>query len=277
MKTLNLKLGIIFSLLLFYNAGCSNKGTSTGNPLVTLNITGSSQNASTFAKNYKRLWWLLNTAVAFPPPNSMQDSSNLSVSLSELWLNAGEFELKFEETAQSGEVPGAEVEFKGPYIVNLFSNSPMTLATAAVAQTSMRRLKYKTQRVDASNTEAPVAMIGASIYLTGNVNGNAFEFKSEQEIAFETSGPNLVSFAHGDNLLLQLQTADLIRNINLSAVSNGVVISENNRVSFANACPNIDASASDLYTCFIKGLQKMAKVGNDDGDFVFENGEETVN
>lgn len=267
----------LFNLLLIYSSGCQNKGTSTGNPLVSLNITGSSQNAATYVKKYKPLWWLMDTAIAFPPPASMQDSSNLSVSLSEMWLNVGEFELKFEQTAQSGEVPGAEVEFQGPYTVNLFSNSPMTLATAEISQASMRRLKYKTKRVEATNTQAPPSMTGASLYMSGNVNGNSFEFKTEQEIDFETSGPNLVSFAHGDNLLLQIQTADLIRNINLSAVTNGMMISENNRVNFSNACPNIDASASDLYTCFIKGLQKMAKVGKDDGDFVFENGEDTVN
>lgn len=272
-----LKLTFIACLLSLPIIGCTNKGTSTGNPLVNLNITGASQNASAYLKQYKPLWWLLNTAVAFPPPATMQDGSNLTVSLSEFWLNAGEFELKFEEAAQSGEVPGLEVAFNGPYIVNLFSNSPMTLATAGISQASIRRLKYKTRRVEASNTQAPSGMIGASVYLTGNVNGNAFEFKSEQEIDFETSGPNLVSFANGDNLLLQMQTADLIKNINLSAVTSGMIISESNRVNASNPCPNIDASASDLYTCFIKGLQKMAKVGRDDGDFVFEGGEATVN
>ncbi|MFZ3231554.1 MAG: hypothetical protein WA160_15205 [Pseudobdellovibrio sp.] len=272
-------------LILFLAIGlcffsCSkNNGTSTGNPLVSLNMTGSSQTAiASSNKIRKTIWnWFIETASAFSPPASVLDSTNLNVSLNEFWISISEIELKYDQTAQSGEVDGDSVEFAGPYSVNLFSNSPIVIATGYLPQNLIRRIKYKTKNISALSSGEPSGMINFNLYLSGSVNGNNFVFKSGEQLVIETAGPNLVTLNSGDHLLLQIQTADLIRKINLSTVTNNSIISEGNRLPIANPCPLIDSSAVDVYTCFIKGLAKQTKVGKDNGDNSFGAGDETIN
>lgn len=258
---------------------CKNKGTSTGNPLVSLNMTGSAQTATASYKHKKNhFWsWLVGTAYAFAPPPTILDSTNLTVNLSDFWINISEIELKYDETAQAGEVNGDSIGFIGPYTINLFSNSPIPAASANLPLSALRRIKYKTTNISDLSSGAPAGMLNSNLYLTGTINGNNFIFQSSEQLIIETAGPNLVILNDGDSLLLQIQTADLIRKIDLSAVTNNTNINESNRLSFTNPCPLIDASASDVYTCFIKGLAAQTKVGKDDGDNVFGIGDDTVN
>ena len=258
---------------------CQNKGTSTGNPLVSLNMTGSGQSATAAYKHFKNnFWnWFVGTAHAFSTPPTILDSTNLNVSLSEFWISLSEIELKYDETAQVGEVNGDSVEFAGPYTVNLFSNSPMQVAAANLPLNILRRIKYKTKNISDLSSGAPAGMLNSNLYLVGIVNGNNFIFQSREELIIETAGPKLVTLNDGDHLLVQVQTADLVRKINLSSVANNTVIDETNRITFVNPCPLIDASASDIYTCFIKGLATQVKVGKDNGDNIFGVGDDTVN
>lgn len=268
---------ILLSFLMFFYSCAKNEGTSTGNPLVNLNMTGSQQNAVA-QFNPKKLWWLLNTANAYTPPASMLDRSGASVSLSDFWINISEIEFKMDETAGSEEVDGSNVEFTGPYLVNLFNTNPQSLASGRITNSSIRRIKYKTKKVLDVSGGNPSGMINSTLYLKGTIGANNFTLVSSQEIVYETSGPNLVSFNNNDNILLEVLTADIIRKINLSQVTNNTVISDSNKVNTTNACPDIDASASDVYTCFIKAFQQQTKLGKDsDGDFDLESGEDSVN
>ncbi len=269
------KLLILCSLFVFYSC-VKNDGTSTGNPLVSLSITGSQQ-VATASFRYNKYWWVLKPAYAFAPPPTMLDLSNGTVSLTEFWLNFSNIEFKFDELATAGEVDGNEVKFLGPYLVNIFSSSPQSLGNGLLSQSSIRRIKYRTRKVLDSVNGNPADMINNSVYLAGNINSKSFVFKTTQELQFETSGPNLVTFKSGDVILLQPQTAEMIRKINLSSIIHGDIITESNRKPFTNPCPTIDASAADLYTCFIKGIQVKTKLGKDNGDNVFSPGEPTVN
>lgn len=254
-----------------------NKGTSTGNPLVVLNMTGSSAAATAFLP--KNIFsWALPTAYAFPPPASTLDASGSTVILSDFWINISEIEFKMSETTESGEIDGSNVEFAGPYLVNLFSLSPSTLASGELVQNQVRRIKYKTKKVSGVSGGNPAGMNNNSIYLAGSVAGKNFSFTMAQEITFESAGTNLVTFNNNDNFLLQVQTSDLIRKINLTAVNNNDVISDSNKIAAANPCPLIDASAADIFTCFKNGIQQQTKLGKDvNGDNSFDSGDETVN
>lgn len=274
---------LIYLLILALTAeiiSCGNsQGTATGNPLVNLNITGAAQPATAYYKKNKKTIWdfLINPSYAFPPPASLLDKSGLPVTLSDFWVSFSEIELKYTTAAEIGEVDGDSIEFAGQYTVNLFSSSPSSVATSSLQRGSIRRIKYKTRNISDLTSGAPGGMLNSSLYLSGNVNGRNFIFKSTEQLTLETSGPNLVTFASGDHLLLQIKTADLIRKIDLSTITNGTTISEGFRVPFANPCPLISATAPDVYTCFIKGIQLQNKVGKDDGDNVFSVGEETIN
>lgn len=267
---------LIFISLIFFYSCVKNEGTSTGNPLVSLSMTGSQQAAAASVK-YNKFWWLFESAYAFLPPSSILDLSSGNVSLTEFWLNISNIEFKFSELAEVGEVDGNEIKLEGPFNVNIFSNSPQSLGSAVLNQSSVQRIKYRTKKVLDSVSGNPVDMINSSFYLSGSINSRSFVIKSSQELQFETAGPNLVSFNSGDKVLLQLETAELIRKINLSSIVHGDVITESDRKPFANPCPDVDGSAADLYTCFVKGIQLKTKLGKDDGDFIFEPGEPTVN
>ena len=269
-------LTMLLSLTCFYSC-TKNDGTSTGNPLINLNVTGSPQPATAYFRSNK-LWWLLNTAVAYPPPATILDKVGNNVILNQFWINISEIEFKADEFETSGEIAGSSVEFPGPYLINVFNPNPQSIVSGAVAQNLIRRIKYKTKKVGDVSGGNPAGMVNASIYLTGTINSNNFTIKSGEEVVYETAGPNLVTFYSGDNLLAQVQSAEIIRKIDMSLVPNNAVISESNRINTTNACPEIDSSLSDVYTCFIKAFQKKTKVGKDsDGNFSLEPGEASIN
>ena len=277
MKNTNL-LFVVLAVTGLTTYSCTqNKNTSTGNPLISLNMTGGAAPATaSLPKN--KLWWLIDSALAFSPPPTMNDLNNNAISLSEFWINIAEIEFKMSETPSSGEVDGSNIEFSGPYLINLFNTSPTALVSGEMAQNVVRRIKYKTKKVSGVSAGNPAGMANASLYLTGTAAGNNFTLAMGEEVTFETAGANSVTFNTNDNLLLQVQTAEIIRNINLSALTNGAIISETNKISASNPCPVIDASANDLYTCFIKAFQKKTKFGKDvNGDDSFNTGDETVN
>ncbi len=273
MKIRFLMLGILLTL---YSCN-KNAGTSTGNPLVSVNMTGSQQNALAKYKNNK-LWWILNTAVAYPAPASLLDKSGATVILNDFWINISEIEFKLEETQVAGEVNGSDVEFAGPYLINIFNSNPQSLGSGFVANASIHRIKYKTKKVTDVSGGNPAGMVNYSLYLRGTIDSKAFTLVSGEEIVYETAGPNLVKFNSGEKLLLEVLTADIIRKIDLSLVKAGAIITESYRIPTGSPCPDIDVSASDVYTCFIKAFQQKTKVGKDaNGDFDIEPSEDSIN
>ena len=112
---------------------------------------------------------------------------------------------------------------------------------------------------------APSDLNSNSIYFEGSVGGNLFTYKADDNTEIEVGGDNGITPDASSNLILVIRFAGLFKKIKLSAITNGIVISTNNKVAEANPCPLIDASASDLYTCFRKGLETTANFGIDSG------------
>ncbi len=267
---------ILATLLTTYS--CTNsQGTSTGNPLVAISMTGASTNA-TAQLNKHQFSWLINQAYALTPPSSMLDAVSSTVVVSSFWISISEIEFKSAETAGNSEVDGSDVEFTGPYTINIFDPNPQSLASSEISTNAIRRIKYKTKKVADVSAGNPAGMVNHTLYVVAAVASKNFTLRSGEEIQYETAGPNLVTFANNQNLLLEVLTAEIFRKIDLTNVTNNAVIDESNKINATGACPTIDASANDIYTCFIKAIQKQTKVGKDDnGDSELQPSEETIN
>ncbi len=248
-------------------AACAPKGNSSS-PLVnsSFKMTGSGS-AATVAKNTPRSIWelVVNQAYAFVP-TSLQDSTGLTITLSQAWTVLKEVEFKSEETA-GVEDSSIEVEFQGPYVVDLLSNAPLLLDTQQIAEKGIRRIKMKLHKAETLPATAPAGLANHSIFLAGVVGGNNFTLKLDDSTELTIGGPN--SFQPGENseLMVEIQLANIFKQIKMSAVVNNEVISAASRHPGVNLCVSIDPSAGDIYTCFRKGLEKHAKFGQDnDGD-----------
>lgn len=269
---------IIMATVLFF--GCSNKSgnTTTGNPLVGISVAGSASNATVFYKpKFKFLDLLVTPVYAFPPPSSLFDANGNTVLLQTYWLTIGEIEFKASETPDSGEVDGDDVKFKGPYTVDLFDTSPQVLEVSPLNVPDLRRIKLKLIKTSSLPAGAPAGLTGKSMYISGQVNGNSFSFSTVDESEVQVAGPQAVSPQNNKSFLLEFKTANLIKKINLSAITSGTNIDDSNRVPAVNPCPQIDNSASDLFTCFRKGLETESNLGrDDDGNFNLDSNEDSV-
>lgn len=257
-------------------AGCAQ--SPSGSVSTSLTMTGSSQ-AATVAKykiNHPWLSFLMPTAVALTPP-SMTDSTGLNVTLNKAWVVVKEIEFKPNETAESSEVDGDEVKFRGPYVVDLLAVSPAPFGEAELPTGVYRRIKMKLDKDAVLPAEAPVGLSGNSIYFEATVAGNQITYSAADGTEFQIGGAGGINLNDNANLLVTIRLADLFKMIDLSGISSNVAISESNRVAGTNLCPLIDASAQDLYTCIRKGLEKSGKFGkDDDGDHEIEAGEDEV-
>ena len=246
--------------------GCA-KSSNGATATASLKMTGSSQPAS--VASYKQgnplLQLLSPVAIAFPPP-AMVDSTGSVVQLTQSWVVIKEIEFKQDEVAGSSEVAGSEIKFKGPYVVDLLSMIPASLGAAEVPAGVYRRIKMKLEKDAVLPAGSPTQLMGNSNYLQGTVAGKSFKYTSQDGTEFKISGPGGVNISDTANMVIGVKISDLIKKINLTAVVNNVAISESNRVSAMNACPTIDASAADLYTCFRKGLEQAGKFGRDSND-----------
>lgn len=258
--------------------GCA-KNSDTPTVTTSLVMTGSGQ-ASTIAKYKMQHPWLsmfMPSAVALTPP-ALVDSKNATVNLTKAWIVIKEIEFKPTEVAGESEASEApEVEFQGPYFVDLLSAAPSALGSAEVPVATYRRIKMKLEKGSTIPADAPAGLNGNSIYFEGTVAGNQFTYVSDDGTEFQIGGAGGMDLSSNANLLVAIKVSDLFKMIDLSSVTNGMAISSSNRVAGANLCPLIDASAADLYTCFRKGLEKAGKFGkDDDGDHEMEADEDEV-
>lgn len=257
--------------------GCA-KASSGATATASLKMTGSSQPATvaSYKKGNPLLQLLSPTAVALAPP-AMADSAGSAVQLTQSWIVVKEIEFKLEEAAGSSEVEGAEIKFRGPYVVDLLSTIPASFGAAEVPAGVYRRIKMKLEKDAVLPAGSPSQLMGNSIYLQGVVATKSFSYTSQDGTEFKISGPGGVNISETANMVIGVKVSDLFKKINLTAVTNNVAISESNRVNAPNACPTIDASAMDLYTCFRKGLEQAGKFGKDsDDDGEIEVGEDEV-
>ncbi|MEK2647085.1 hypothetical protein [Bdellovibrio sp. BCCA] len=250
--------------------GCqktSEGGTTTGNPLINFKITGSSS-AATVAfhrPNFVSPWLyeILKPAMALPPP-SLVDSNGVTINLSEAWMVVRSVEFKPSETPDAGEVDGDSVSYEGPYVVNLLTATPESLGQVRVPTSTLRRIKMKLHNADSLPNTAPPALLNKSIYWKGSISGHDFTISSREGYEFELAGPNGVTLSDNSNVLMSIQIANLFKKMNFSGITSTTDIDENNRFPTANPCPSIDSSATDLYTCFTKGLKSESNLGRDD-------------
>lgn len=273
---------IALMTLLVFTVSCgSNKGTSTGNPLVTLSMA-SSGTVATLAKSfYEKLFSIfVPQSVAMPPPSSMLDSAGNTVVISNFWISLGDIEFKYSEAVEAGEVDGTDVEFKGPYAIDMLSTAPSTVASGNLLSADFRRIKYKLKQVTSLPGTAPAGLQNNAIYISGTVNGKPFAFSTTSEIEMSVAGANLVGAQTNDSLLLQIKLANLVKKINFSAITSNTLtaINESNRISMGSAaCPLVDASMTEVYSCIMGGLSSEANLGKDvNGDGELETTEPSV-
>ncbi len=257
--------------------GCS-PNTKASVPQVSagFKMTGSSS-AATVAKNSPKNFWglLLNQAYAFVPA-SLVDSTGLSISLSQAWTVIKEIEFKSDEN-QGLEDSEIEVEFKGPYVVDLLSNTPLVLDTQLISEKAIRRIKMKLHKAETIPASAPAGLVNNSIYIVGTVGTNNFTFQLDDSTEIQIAGPKSFLPSENSELLVQIQLANIFKQINMSSIINNEVISAANRHAGSNLCPAIDASANDIYTCMRKGLETRANFGKDeDGDDDLDSNDSTV-
>ncbi len=107
-------------LLLPLMACQKHQSTTTGNPMVSLNITSSQSSTAIAVKSIRD--WLENfffpKAVASVPP-LMTDAGTNTISLDQGWMVLKEIEFEETEVPGADEVDGDDVEFIGPYVVDL--------------------------------------------------------------------------------------------------------------------------------------------------------------
>lgn len=269
---------LLTSLILMVSISCQkSENTTTGNPFVSLAVTSSSANATVVKLRHNMMDLLMPKAFAYPPPASLLDAVGNTVVIQSVWINIEKIEFKQLELADVGEVDGSDVEFQGPYSIDLLAASPVPIDAGRVSLGQLRRIKVKLARVAALPVGAPAGFLTKSIYISGTVNGNSFSYSTQDETVVEIAGPQLVSVVENSTLLLELQTANLIKKIDLSSINSTVNIEDSNRVPVAGPCTNIDASASDLFTCFRKGFETESNLGrDDDNDFQLDPEEDAV-
>ena len=266
-------------LLLAGCQGTQNGNTQTGNPLVAFAMTAAPTSATVFHQRVPKnlLELLIPSAYAYPAPASMMDANGNTVTMNQNWINIGQIEFKASETVDVGEISGSSVSFQGPYAVDLFSPNPGNIGFNNLNLNQVRRIRIRLARTSSVPMTAPNGFLGRSIFLGGTVNGHNFTFSTMDESEIQIAGPYGVVPVENKTFLLELKTANLIKKINLSSISTTVNINDGNKVSAANPCPTIDNSASDLFTCFRKGLETESNLGrDDDGNFQIDSGEGSV-
>jgi hypothetical protein len=139
----------------------------------------------------------------------------------------------------------------------------MVLDTASISDRPIRRVKMKLHKAEVLPDGSPTELQDQSVFINGSVGGNSFQLLLDDGTEFKISGASAVNAAEGSDLLAQIQIANIFKQMDLSTVTNNEVIDSSNRHNGTNLCPQIDASANDLYTCFRKGLEKHAKFGED--------------
>lgn len=277
-----MKFKIFLTILVFILASNScqqteNKNTTTGNPYVSLAMTSSSAAASVARLKPNFLNLAINSAYALPPPSSMVDAASNTITIDHIWVNFGQVEFKFDESSSGSEQDGDDVEFDGTYAVDLLTSSPESFVSGNINTSQMSRIKIKLVKTSSLPTGAPNGFLGKSIFISGTVNSHAFSYSTEDESVIEISGPSLLSAVENKTLLIELQIANFIKRINLSAITTSTSINDTNRVAVSNPCPNIENGSSDLFTCFYKGFSKNSNLGrDDDGDFELDEEEDSV-
>ena len=250
-------------LLLGCLASCQPKATTSSQITAGISMTATSK-AATVA-SYKNKWsFLMPQANAFISPG-LVDSTGAGVNLTKAWVCIKEIEFEAAEVPGAAETDGTEVSFKGPYYVDLLSSAPTAMDTQQIAASAYQRIKMKLHSVGGVlSAGAPAELANNSIFLQGVVGARNFTFQLDDSTEINIGGPTPVVPADGGSLLIEINLANIFKQINLSTITDNEVISASARHAGTNLCVSIDPSANDIYTCIRKGLEKHADFGKDD-------------
>ena len=269
----------LLSIAVFAAVNACSENADIAQVSVPFTMTASSS-APTVAKMtpfQKVLEFILPSSYAFMP-SSMVDSNGLVITLTDAWVMIDTIEFETEEVADVSEVDEDDVEFAGPYAVDLLSTAAVVLDTQLIPQIPFKRIKMKLHMAESAVSGAPAGLVNNSIFITGSVGANSFTYQSDEETEVEIGGPNAVVPTDGQAIAVEIQLANVFKQIDLSGIPNGAVISASSRYAGPNLCPAIDASATDVFTCVRNGLEKEADCGSDeDGDGNLEDEEDSVN
>ena len=173
----SLAAGLFLSLFI---SGCNQNVTSVSKSNVTtgLTMTGSGQPAVALTNTQKFFSFFIPSAVALTPP-VLLDSTSLSVNLNEAWVIIKEIEFESQEIPGVGEEDGEEVEFSGPFFVDLLTDAPISFGEAVIPASGIRRVKMKLHEAETLPASVPIELTSKSMYLSGTVNGVAFSYSAD--------------------------------------------------------------------------------------------------
>lgn len=224
-------------------------------------MTAANKNATvTKQDSWKKL--LMPEALALVPTGIL-DSTGLNIALNTAWVVVGDIELEATETTAAGEIDGVGIYFKGPFFVDLLTISPVILDTEVIPNTKYKRLKLKLVTSATAPPGVPSDVYNHSLYITGIVGTNNFTYQSVDTTEINIGGPNSVTTTNKGHTLVEINFANIFRQINMSTIANNEMINSANRHPGINLCNSIDPIAADIYTCIRKGMEKHANAGDD--------------
>lgn len=257
MKAIFKSLGLSFITALLTSCNSSSTGSANNAVSTDFAITASGMNATV-----KKSWLIPSAHALTPPP--LLDSNMANVDLFEAWIVVKK--IHFYRSSNPDAYSTSADHYKGPFVVDLLDGTPDPFGSVRLFPEALRRIKMQLHKSNSLPAAAPEGLNGNSMYFRGQVNGHAFTYSSDDTADFQIYGENAVYPESGKKLLVTFRIADLFKQIDLSGITSDTDISATNRVSAADPCPSIHASATNLYTCFRQGMNKTAKFGKDDGD-----------
>lgn len=262
MKTNILTKATLSVLSLGCLASCSPKASSP--TMITSGIAMTATAKAATVASYNNKWSLLMPLVnAFVSPG-LVDSTGTGVNLTNAWVSIKEIEFEAEEAHGTSETDGTEISFKGPYFIDLLSSSPTTIDTQQIPANTYHRIKMKLHASGGTVPQGtPAQLASNSIFIQGVVGARNFTFQLDDSTQINIGGPKPLVPADGLSLLVEINLANLFKQINFASITNNEVVSSSSRHAGANLCVSIDPNANDLYTCIRKGLEKHANFGED--------------
>ena len=239
------------------------KGTSTGNPPKTsIAVTATDQ---ALALAYSPLWNLLFPSAWALPVSGVVDANANAIRIDESWISIKNIRIEL-----SGDLSSDDTRLNGPFIVDLLSENASLLSDVNLGG-SVDELRWeldKTQLADLPSG-APSELEDNSFILVGKINSiTDFTFLSDESTSMKFESESFSPAS--SNLVINILLKELFSKIDLTSVTdNEVISSASEHPTVGSKCPEIDASANDLYTCFRKGLESEAVLGQDsDDDFI---------
>ena len=201
-------------------SGCG--GTRTGNPgseiKSSLVVTGStSESLAAHAGPFRHLVEMLfPSAFALPPP-SLLDSQGVAVDLTDAWLSLKEIRLHAEK---SGDGSADDLKLEGPFVVDLLDETPASLGEVSLT-TTLKRIRWKLDRVTSLRDDAPAALSGQSLLLQATRGGVDFTLVSDDNGSFSIAGDTSVTPEEGVGLVAVLRRSMRARTISTPASERG--------------------------------------------------------